>query len=474
MTKKSQTLLFLFFVCLFFLIAPILVLYSQGYRLDIEKKRIVQTGGLFLKIQPTGADIYIDSKFQKKTNILFPSALIQNLIPKKHKIQVKKQGFFPWQKTLEIKEKQVTEAKNIILVPKNPKFEILAPYRTEDSNLELNKNINTENFWFSPSQKNLILKEVDKNGWHLKLYNTEKKVKSYLISEQDISKKQVEIIDLKFSADSKKILLKTGLKEQLKYFIIDLAKSPAGLIPLDFLGKNIEQVSFNPKDSTKIFFLKNNQLFEGNPIDKKISPAFLKDVLTYQVVSEKIYFLEKSGFIFETTLSFNHKEKLNKTPFRLKTETGYKLETLDDFIFLREEKNIYLFDLQSKSFKRFCEATVDLILSPDSKKIAYINNNEIWVFFLKDITGQPKRKTGDKVFLTRFSKKIDHIFWYSPFYLIFNCGNKIKVAEIDDRDTLNIVDLAKFNKPKIFFNQNNKKLYILSHGNLYVSEKLLR
>jgi hypothetical protein len=42
--------------------------------------------------------------------------------------------------------------------------------------------------------------------------------------------------------------------------------------------------------------------------------------------------------------------------------------------------------------------------------------------------------------------------------------------EIDERDKINIYDLAEFKEPKIFF--NDKKLYLLSEENLYASEPL--
>ncbi|GAI49198.1 unnamed protein product, partial [marine sediment metagenome] len=50
----------------------------------------------------------------------------------------------------------------------------------------------------------------------------------------------------------------------------------------------------------------------------------------------------------------------------------------------------------------------------------------------------------------------------------------IKIAEIDDRDRINVVDIAEFENPKIFWNKNDKKLYVLSEENLYVSESLMR
>jgi len=64
------------------------------------------------------------------------------------------------------------------------------------------------------------------------------------------------------------------------------------------------------------------------------------------------------------------------------------------------------------------------------------------------------------LFLTRFSEKIGRIFWLTNDYLIFNVGDKIKIAEIDSRDQLNVIDLAEFNSPQIFWSQKDGKLYV--------------
>ena len=77
------------------------------------------------------------------------------------------------------------------------------------------------------------------------------------------------------------------------------------------------------------------------------------------------------------------------------------------------------------------------------------------------------------MFLTRFSEKINDVLWLNDYYLIFTLGNKLKIAEIDDRDKLNVVDLAEFNFPEIFWDEENENLYVLSEKALYSSENLL-
>ena len=140
---------------------------------------------------------------------------------------------------------------------------------------------------------------------------------------------------------------------------------------------------------------------------------------------------------------------------------------------MRENKALYQFNPDSKSFEKFFEEIKGLKISPDNKKIVYFSDNEIWVLFLEDMNGQPKRKAGEKLFLIRLSKEIKDCSWLNSNYLIFNIENKLKIAEIDDRDRINIVEITEFENPKMFWNQFDKKLYLLSEENIYQSEKLL-
>jgi tricorn protease-like protein len=445
MTKKIRTILFSICAILFFLIAPTITLYSMGYRIDFEKKKFVQTGGFYFKVLPKNVQISIDGKIKRKTDLIFGSIFIKNLLPKEYKVEIEKEGYFPWEKNLKIEEKMVTEGKNIVLIPKKINFEILAK--------------NVEDFFFSPDGKKFILK--DKEG--LKLFDIEKKIENY-----PIEKEGEEIV---FSSDSQKILLKNGSK----FKIFDLTKFPTISIDLDFLDPEIKEVSFHPKDFTKIFFLKNGQIFQAD-LEKKEITLFEKDVSNYKISAGFIYYLDNKGFLFKTDFNQKIKEKINENPFPIKEGANYQIEIFGNFIFLKDGEKIYLFDQKSNSFEKFFEPIKSLKVSPDLKKIAFFNEHEIWLFFLEDSFDQPWKKAKEKVFLTRFSEKIGDLFWYTCHYLIFNTDSKIKIVEIDDRDGLNIYDLPtqmEFKEPKFFFNDFDKKIYLLSEGNFYLSEKLL-
>jgi len=416
MTKRTRTILFLVCLFLFLLIAPTAIFYSQGYRFDFETKKITQTGGLFLKAEPKQVEVFIDGKLKKKTDFFFGSALIENLLPKKYKIQIKKEGYYPWEKNLEIREKEVAEARKIVLIPENPSFSIL-----DDK---------VKEFWPSPNEKMVVLKEADGDGWALKLYDLENGVKSHLIEEKDVYSKGADLLGLEFSPDSKEIYLNVGVKEQEKNFVLGLDKVPPVLT------------------------------------ERKITPQ-TEDIVTSQVFNGENYYLDSSGHLFK------NEERLTEKPFPVKPETKYALEIFQNFLFLHEGQVLYQFNPDLKSFEKFFEPIKDLKISPDYKKIVYFSDYEIWILFLEKINDQPKRESRDKLFLIRLSEQIKDCFWLNSDYLIFNAANKTKIAEIDDRDRINVVDVAEFENPKIFWNQFDKKLYVLSDSNLYQSERLL-
>ena len=423
MIYRTRTILFLILLVLFLIAAPLTVLYCLGWRFDWNTKSIIQPGVFYFKVWPKNAEVYLDAKLNKKTDLFFGSVLIENLKPKKYNVEIKKDGFHIWQKNLEIKKREVTEAKNIVLVPKEPKFNLL------------NKNV--EDFFFSTDDKKIILKEGTEEGWALKLFEIDKNVKSHLISERDISKEKVEIFDLKFSPDSKIVLLELGFKEKIQYYLLEIDKTPPVLTSLGSLEKPEE-------------------FFSPSPLKK--------EAVALTISGDDVYYLDDSGFLFK------NEARLNLIPHEIKKETKYEITASGSNILLQEDDILYIFDENTKSFQKLFQPIKSFKFSPDSQKLVYANGHEIWVLFLEKKYDQPQREKGEKLFIARFSEELGNIFWYTNHYLIFKTNDKIKIAEIDDRDKINIVDLAEFKSPEIFW--ANKKLYVLSEENLYVSEEL--
>lgn len=94
--------------------AGIAIFFAKGYSISTKEKRIVGTGIMTIKSEPDAASIFIDGHLTTATN-----ATISSLSPKTYLIKIVKEGFIPWEKSIEVKEGLVNELK-VTLFPAIP------------------------------------------------------------------------------------------------------------------------------------------------------------------------------------------------------------------------------------------------------------------------------------------------------------------------------------------------------------------
>jgi hypothetical protein len=95
----------------FFLLALILLLagsylavrFARGERIDLKNKILAPTGLLVASSTPDGASVFVDGKLRTATDDTL------NLTPGQYEVEIKKDGFHPWKKTLKIEKELVTK-----------------------------------------------------------------------------------------------------------------------------------------------------------------------------------------------------------------------------------------------------------------------------------------------------------------------------------------------------------------------------
>src|SRR3989338_1924050 len=122
MTKRSRTILFLFLGAVFLAGTPAIIFYSQGYRFDWQERWFSQVGAFYLNINPAQAEVFVNDQSIGRTTRILGTTLAENFLPNTYLIRVEKEGYHSWEKRLQVFPRQVTEAKNIVLVPKDPAF----------------------------------------------------------------------------------------------------------------------------------------------------------------------------------------------------------------------------------------------------------------------------------------------------------------------------------------------------------------
>ncbi len=94
-------------------LAIIVIFFARGYQIDFTKKTVSGTGILVATSDPDGAEVLINGKLKTATNNTI------NLEPEKYTIRLEKDGFSPWEKSVNIKREEVFKT-NAFLFPKVP------------------------------------------------------------------------------------------------------------------------------------------------------------------------------------------------------------------------------------------------------------------------------------------------------------------------------------------------------------------
>ncbi len=437
MSRGFRTFLFIFFLAVFLVAAPAVVFYAQGYRinwpLEPGKKPIVMTGGFFVKASPKQIDIYVDGKLAKQTDFFFDQALAQNLLPKTHKFEIKKTGYHSWEKNLEIKEKEVTEVRNLVLFPEKIALS------------ELEKNIVAA--LPAPDKKSIALRQSDRMGWSLKLYDIGQGLTLKLANQSNFSAKDPDLKDWRWTNDKNLEVVIAETAGATSTYAIAAGKNPAQIT------KMIPAAIKNPANATTTDDLKEKE------------------------IGGVKYVLAADGYLREIGQNQTREKKLAAA---LPAKPG---EDCDFWIFgnyylAKVNADLFTFNQESNSFEKIVDNfESEPVLSPDGKKIALCSNSEIWIFYLKSKPDPPPADAGSRIFIARLSEKIAACDWFNSEYLAFAAGKNIKIAEIDTRDKVNLIDLLEIpagqngneNQTDFFLDRDKKTFYLLASGILYKS-----
>lgn len=132
---KTRFISFLGLLILFIIIAPILIIYSQGYRITNldDAFSFIKTGGIFVHSENiTNTEVYLDGEFVKNSGVLIRNTFIQDLRPlKEYKVEVYKEGYNGYVKNIFVNPTLVSEVTVLMLPLEIDKREIMEFFDTE-------------------------------------------------------------------------------------------------------------------------------------------------------------------------------------------------------------------------------------------------------------------------------------------------------------------------------------------------------
>lgn len=453
---------------LFLVLTPGTIYYCRGYRFDFDKRKIVQTGGLFFHTEPRGAQIYVNGVKKKKTNFFFGSALIENLIPDTYEVEIRKEGFKPWIKTLEVEEKKATSAKNVFLLPEDIKIEKLSE--------------GVSKFWVSPIKETLLVKEKEEEeGWVLKVLDPKTKVTTPVLSEEGLKKergsKKADFEDIRWGKEEEQIMaeIKEETQEeesQKTFFVLNIKTGSLSFVPFP---KTAKEISFDPRTNGFLFLKKSESgsfsLFKKEGEEEKL--VFGK-VQTFAAFGNNIYLLDEEGMVQKGSVDGDFYTLAN-SHLSFNSEEVARIKMVGSHLFITKGGTVFHYQEEERELREIRRGVSFLKGSPSGEKVVLATPHEMEVLFLKEKEDQPLRDKGERAFLARLSGEIKDLHWLNDDYLVFSEKPReekevrIKVIEIDNRDRSQTWNLAGFISPDIYFSTKQKSLFVLSEQRLFIS-----
>ena len=434
MNRTIQRIFAWTLICLFFIIAPAIVLYSMGYRLSKDSNDgaiLTSTGGVRINTR-IPYEITINDKLESKSPLLKVGLAPQDL-----DIVLSLSGYQSWAKKLSIKPSLVQLISEVTLFPEKPKLE-------KFTDLSLANNINRV-----PDASSLLYTSYTPQESGLWLLNLDTKLRKRItdsvalggLDNQDYS-------DFVWDSSGTTLAFKTSINNVFQYFVvINVDTSPVifnitNLIPVaDIIVNPVKVVSL---DTDRLFFTQAGVLYEIKQQFSNLSETLVGDIKKYSFVNNTLYYTSNKDISKNLIRIYNIDTKQNTAidiP-DIDVSKVFVSPSQGHIILLDDKQQAWLksLGLRTPEFNQISELKIqDIQFNLDSKKALLKGENTISKLYLDTIEGYKSRIEGDFDTLYRSNETITKSEFWEPNseYISFVENNTLKIVESDTRGSIN-------------------------------------
>ncbi|MBU0707391.1 PEGA domain-containing protein [Patescibacteria group bacterium] len=425
MTRQTRKIILTLFIALFFIVAPILMYYTAGYRYDWGRKKIIKTGVISVETQPHGAQVILNGqKLGKKT-----PTTIANLLPGDYSIEVTKEDYLTWKNNISVKTDNATVIPEIIL------------FKDASSLLISNKKV-VQVLETNKDNISLIIAMTD-DGYELSRYN-------YSSHNDEILLSVTNEMDIESSIFNNLVIISTKSNGVKKFQLLDINENQVTTI--SSLPQDIYHLEWISQDL--VFVLSNGMLCKIGLTDNS-KTCIAHTVTDFTLINNHIYYLTNSDStgLFQTP-------SIDMTPDRLITylplsdnykftaSTNQHLALID-----KQTEDIYIINPNESQLNitRFSRSAKDAFWLNDNSSIVYYNDFEVWLWHVNET---------DPILITRVSEPINQVMQYSDYaYLLLSQSKKIQSIELETcSHTRKMTPLIENAGSTFFLDQDNKTI----------------
>ncbi|MFP4514718.1 MAG: PEGA domain-containing protein [Parcubacteria group bacterium] len=429
MNAKIRARLFYIFIFFFVVITMFTSLYATGYRFNLTwplefEGILIKTGTLQIKTEPKGVKVFLDKSTK---NIFSNTAKIQgqattpvkirNLLPGEYKLSLKEQGYWTWEKKINIEPGVFLYLDNITLFKKTLPLNI---YSTE-----------VQDLYPSPDYKYAYL--------------SQEQAIIDLKTENKIGEIDEKTDNVTWSQDSEKLITNN--------LIYDVRTNTVNTFSDDIEG-DID--NFQCSDDAKTISYQQEEIIKQYDVKKSEDNILISTKNNCQdfiIKNNKLIYIINNNK--ESQLIINNLDDDEKTIINLPLANNYQFINTDNKYLNILEKNhqtLYILDDNSR-YSHF------LAKINNFKEGVWINDYQLLYisdleFFIHDL------RINESELITRVSDKIDSLLWHdNKQYILYTSDSSLFAIDWTNRKytITKIITLEEIKSP--FLDQKNDTVY---------------
>lgn len=394
------------FIVAFFIITPVILLYTEGYRYDWQNGLLKETGAISVDIQPANAEIFLNNiKIKNKMPIR-----LKNITPRKYRVKITSVGYYDWERDIEVKNKQTVYIKEISLLKKTEP-ELLLSSTAKTLSLSPDKNFLA---YTTP-------------GGDLHLYNFTDKVDKKVINLKNLNSTLVV-----WAPKGNYFFVSELEAPYANVWIFNAENTKKGFNLTDTVKMAITKLQWKDSVEPELFFSTKNNLSTFRPLTQSvISMASTTKIIDWYADSGQFWTIQSTPssssqiIIINDTLGFNNNFKI----VDLNTNS--------------ELKNITLF---------YAHGNYALIKTGNQSDLLLITPNKDFAL------------TGDKFKISEYN---DWLITWTPWEVwTYAPGEEPNLLNRSGEGLKNVLPLDKYNTLGLVWNEKTTILYPYYQVNL--------
>ncbi len=435
MSLLFRRILLLLSIIIFAAITPLVVLYAIGYRPPSGKNSsnfASQIGVLLVDALPRGAEVHVND--QNKGRV--PQS-VPNLQPGVIDVKITKEGYIPWEKTLEIFPAKATEVRSTRLIPENIEIQ------------QILQNVHTFSLSPSRSRAQIITRDA-------------KLVVMDVLEQEVFVEIQLTAIpeSVLWSPDSASLLMRytNGTFE-----VVDVNTDSAPRVVLRPL-QGARDVVWNPRLSGRLVGIQKGSLVSFNVADQTITPL-IEHITSFGLSDRNIFAAMADG---KTLMQYSLQGENGKVVSAALLSPVQEIQVApagNVALVLRDGTAWYVTD--DNMLEQIAQYVSHVAWSPDGQMLmVYTSRNELYVFNVEN-ERQYHIPLKQLQLVVRLSRQLLHPQWFAGGnHFIYQVDDEIVITEIDTRDhsISHVIDTTNTGSAKLTVGEDGNTVYYLKQS----------